>query len=77
MNLEKQPCRTVSKIIIFKNFEKFTEQHLHWNLFFNKVVGSQSTTLSERDSDTLVFLRIWNIFKDRLFIEHLPAATSL
>lgn len=41
--------------------QKFTRNHLFWNLFFNKVTGYRPVTLSRRDSGTVVFLRLFRI----------------
>ena len=41
---------------VLKNLAKLTGKHLRWGLFFNKVAGLKLATLSERDSDTGVFL---------------------
>ena len=41
---------------VLKNFIKFTEKHLRWSLFFNKVTALQPATLLKRDSNTGAFL---------------------
>ena len=40
----------------------FTEKHLCWNLFFNKVAGVRPAKLFQRDSNTGVFLCILRNF---------------
>ena len=41
---------------VLKNFIKFTENHLRWSLFFNKLAALRPTILLKRGSDTGVFL---------------------
>ena len=36
---QKEPPEVFYKKLVLKNFAKFTEKHLGWNLFFNKVAG--------------------------------------
>ena len=41
--VQKQPPQMFFRIVVFKNFAKFTGKHLPWSLFFNKVAGFKNT----------------------------------
>ena len=47
------------KIGVFKNFTKFTGEHLCWSLFLKRLQAWKPATLLKRDSNTGVFL--WNL----------------
>ena len=82
----KQSAESVLQRSYFHKFRKFTEKHLRWSLFLNKVVSCRSATLLKnensaqvfssefgvkRESSTVVFLRILWIFSVYLLIEYL------
>ena len=41
---------------VLRNFRKFTGKHLCQSLFFNKVTGLRTATISKKDPGTDVFL---------------------
>ena len=45
---QKQPAVTLYKKGVLKNFTKFIRKHMHWSLFFNKVVGLRPATLLKK-----------------------------
>ena len=51
---QKQPPEVFYKKGVLKNFAKFTEKYLGWNLFFNKVTGLGLKVSSK-------FLYIWQL----------------
>ena len=50
------------KIVVLKNFAKFTRKHLCWSLFSIKLQALRPATLLKRDSDTGAFLWILQNF---------------
>ena len=65
------------KKVVFKNFTKFTVNHLSWSLCFNKVAGLQPATLLKKETPTHVFsCEFCEIFKNTIFYRTPPAAAS-
>ena len=48
MSLQKEPPQVFYKKGVHKNFAKFTGKHLCRSLFFDKVAGLKSETLSKK-----------------------------
>ena len=46
------------KKTLLKNFPRFTEKHLRWSPFFNKLQVFRPETLLKRDTNEGVFLKI-------------------
>ena len=61
---------------VLKNFTKFTRKHMHWSLFFNKVVGLRPATLLKKENRTQIFCcELCEIFQNTFFTEYLPVAS--
>ena len=45
---QKQPADMLYKKGVLKNSTKFIRKHMHWSLFFNKVVGLRPATLLKK-----------------------------
>ena len=64
------------KISVLKNFAKFTEKHLHWSNFFNKVAGLRSSTLLKKKLQHRCFPANFAKFLKTLFDKTSPVAAS-
>ena len=58
---------------VLTNFAKFTGKHLCWSLFLITLPALRPATLLKRNSNTVVFLWIWEIFINTFFTEHFKA----
>ena len=68
---KQSPGRILWKNVL-KNFAKFTENHLCWSFFFNKVLGLRPVTLLKKRLQYSCFPANFAKFsKGRFFIEHL------
>ena len=57
---------------VLKNFAKFTEKHLCYSLFINKIAGLRPETLLKRETLAEVFAcEFCEIFKNNFFMEQL------
>ena len=57
---------------VLKNFAKFTEKHLCYSLFINKIAGLRPATLLKRETLAEVFsCEFCEIFKNNIFMEQL------
>ena len=63
--------------VILQKFRQIHRKALVLEPLFNKIAGMRPSTLLKRDSETGVFLWIFEIFKNTLFTEHLQVTTSL
>ena len=61
---------------VLKNFAIFTGKTPVLESSFNKIAGLQACNFIKRDSNTGVFLSIFELFKNACFEEYLPAAAS-
>ena len=52
---QKQPADMLYKKGVLKNSTKFIRKHMHWSLFFNKVVGLRPATLLKKENRTQIF----------------------
>ena len=58
------------KIGLFTNFAVFTGKHLCWSLILIKLQAWRTTTLLNRDSNTVVFLWILRNFYEQPFLQN-------
>ena len=63
--------QTFFKIDVFKNSASFSEKELFWSLFLINLPAWKPATLLKRDSNTIVFFELCEIFKNTIFTEQL------
>ena len=62
---------------VLKNFAKFTEKYLRWNLFFNKVADLSPATLLKKPPTQVFSCEFCKILKNNFSTEHLRKTDSV